>query len=201
MAAPIGQGIQNPQVVLVDQGTLVIAQGAADDVAVVEGDVATLDSRVAALEAMPPSYGGCYEDNETGSAITLTSNAEFYKWITATVGTVKGTGYVTYDGGAGNHHLVVGASGAGKYLLNVHFSGTLGAANELRAAIFVNEVQQVNLRSDPDVATLAKYQAGSIVGIVTLVEGDIVSLRFGSDANTQTFTIKHANLTLVRVDL
>lgn len=201
MAAPIGQGIQNPQLVLVDQGTLAIAEGAASDVASVEADVLTIDARVAALEAYAPCYGGCYEDNETGSAITLTSNTTFYKWITATVGTVKGTGYVTFDSGAGNHHLVIGASGAGHYLVNCHFAGTLGAANELRAAIFKNEVEQVNLRIDQDVTTLGKYQAGSIVGLLTLVEGDIVSLRFSSDANTQTFTIKHANLTLVRVDL
>jgi hypothetical protein len=51
MAAPIGQGIQNPPVTMVDSGTLVIAQGAASSVAVVEGDVATLAGRVDALEA------------------------------------------------------------------------------------------------------------------------------------------------------
>lgn len=208
MAARIGDGIQNEQVVLVDEGTLVVAQAAVVDAATaqsaadnVASDLATLDGRVAALEAHVLSYGGAYESNEAGSAITLTSNAAFYKWVTATSGTVKGAPWVTFDNGAGNKHLVVGASGAGLYLVNCHFSGTLGAANELKAAIFVGTLEQANLRVDQDVATLAKYQTGSITGLLTLAAGDIVSLRFGSDANTQTFTMKHANLTLVRIDI
>ena len=144
----------------------------------------------------PASYGELFEHNEVGSAIALTSNAAFYAWATASAGTLKGAPYVTRTGST----LVIGASGAGVYRVSAAFAGTLAAANELKAAIFKNEVEQENLTCDQDVPVLAKYVPGSISGLLSLVAGDIVSLRFGSDANTQTFTMKHCNLTIERID-
>ncbi len=153
----------------------------------------------AALLGLPPSFGGAYEFNEVGSALVLSSKLVVYKHITSQAGTLKGAPYITFDSGAGNKHLVVGASGAGVYLLNCVFSGTLNMAADIDAMIKVNSTIQNNLRSDQAVATQAKYQTGAITGLVTLAAGDTVSLWFGASEDAATWSVKHVNLTLVRI--
>ncbi len=161
-------------------------------------DKTKLDAIAASATANPPSYGGCYEFNEAGSAITLTSNASVYQWITGSAGTVKGAGFVTWDDTG--KKLVVGASGAGKYLVNVIFSGTLATHADIDAVIKVNANIQNNLRSDQGTKEDGEYCQGSITGLVTLAASDEVSLCFGSNQNTNTWTVKHVNMTLVRID-
>jgi hypothetical protein len=149
-----------------------------------------------------PSYGGTYEYNEAGSAIALTSSVAFYRWITGQVGTVKGAGYVTWDDAAAptGKRLTIGASGAGVYLVMATYSGVLTAKADIEAVIYVNAAIQNNIRSDQKVVEDLQYSAGTVAGIVTLAVGDTVTLWFGSSTNSNTFTVKHANLTLNRID-
>ena len=195
--ARIGDGIQNDQVVLVDQGTLVIAEGAAASVAVVEGDVASLDSRVAALEALvAPSYGEVYENNEAGTAITLTSSAAYYQWVSGTAGAVKGAPFVTEN----DSTLVIGASGAGVYRLALSFSGDLNVHADIEATVKINNAVQPNIRSDQHTFEDDTYCTGTATGLVTLAAGDVVSAWFQASSNTKTWTVKHVTLTIHRID-
>ena len=150
---------------------------------------------------MVPSYGGTYEYNESGSAIALTTSTEFYRWITGQAGTVKGTGYVTWDNAAAptGKRLTIGANGAGVYLVMATFSGNLTKKGDLEGVVYVNADIQNNIRSDQKAIDDLQYLAGAVTGIVTLAAGDTVTLWFGSSVNTNTFTIKHANITLQRV--
>jgi hypothetical protein len=149
------------------------------------------------------SYGGTYEYNESGSAIAMASSAAFYRWITGQAGTVKGTGYVTWNNAAAptGKRLTIGASGAGVYLVMATFSGNLTLKGDLEGVIYVNAAIQNNIRSDQKVVEDAQYTAGTVAGIVTLAAGDTVTLWFGSSVNSNTLTLKHANLTLHRIDV
>jgi hypothetical protein len=144
-----------------------------------------------------PSYGGAYEFNEAGSQISMASKLVNYQWVTGQAGTLKGTGYMTWD--ATGKTLVVGANGAGVYLVNCAFAGTLDAAADVEAMIYKGAAAQDNLRTDQAIATQAKYQAGSISGLLTLAAGDTVSVRFSSSEDARIWTVKHLNLALVRV--
>ena len=149
------------------------------------------------------SYGGTYEFNEAGSAIDLTSSTDFYRWITGQVGTVKGAGYVTWDNAAAptGKRLTIGASGAGVYLVMATYAGNLTKKGDLEGVIYVNATIQNNIRSDQEVGEDGQYTAGTVAGIVTLAVGDTVTLWFGSSVNSNTLTLKHANLTLHRIDI
>ena len=149
-----------------------------------------------------PSYGGTYEFNESGSAIALTTSTEFYRWITGQAGTVKGTGYVTWDNAAAptGKRLTIGASGAGVYLVMATFAGNLTKKGDLEGVVYVNATIQNNIRSDQKAIDDAQYLAGAVTGIVTLAAGDTVTLWFGSSVNTNSLLLKHANITLQRIE-
>jgi hypothetical protein len=149
-----------------------------------------------------PSYGGTYEFNETGTALALTSSASVYRWISGQTGTVKGAGYVTWDNAAAptGKRLTIGASGAGVYLVAAFFSGNVTLKGVLEAVISIGDTPQNNIRSDHKVIEDAQYTSSSFGGILTLAAGNTVGLWFGSSVNSNTFTIKHVNMTLLRIE-
>ncbi len=148
-----------------------------------------------------PSYGGCYEFNETGSAITLSANNTWYRWITGAAGSVKGTGYITWDDTAAptGKRLVVGGPGAGLYLVTCAYSAVSNIATDIDAAIYINATRQENCRVDQAFPASALYQSATITGLITLAADNTVSLWFNASQNTATLTVRHVNLTLVRV--
>ena len=158
-------------------------------------------AEAAALLGLPPSFGGCFEFNEAGSAIALSLNSTWYRWITGGTGTVKGAPYLTWDNAAAptGKRLVVGASGAGVYMVHAAYSAVSNIATDIDAAVYVNASRQDNLRTDQAFPSSALYQAGAISGLVTLAAADTVSLWFSASQNTATLTVKHVNLALVRV--
>ena len=158
-------------------------------------DKTKLDALLAA------SYGETSEFNETGSAIVLTSKSLGYRWITGGSGLVKGTGFVTWDDTAapGGKRLTIGASGAGTYLVVASFAGVLAAHADLSMDIYKNAGAMANITCDFHVTEDASYVAGSAVGVLTLAAGDTLSMYFQSSTDTNTFTIKHGNISIVRV--
>jgi hypothetical protein len=142
-----------------------------------------------------PSFGGAYEANESGSNISL-SGGTMHQWITGTVGPIKGDPFVSWDNT--NKRLVIGANGAGTYLALATGAGTLSAADDIEAAIFVNETETV-LRADQAIANQATYQNFSVGGLVTLAVGDYVTLRMSTNATTRTWAMRHCHLSIARV--
>jgi len=116
---------------------------------------------------------------------------------------VKGAPYITWDNAAAptGKRLVVGTGGAGVYLVVATYAGNLTKKGDLEGVIYVNATIQNNIRSDQEVGEDGQYTAGTVAGIVTLAVGDTVTLWFGSSVNSNTLTLKHANLTLHRIDI
>jgi hypothetical protein len=165
----------------------------------------TPTQRMDAIEAAGvnlPSFGETYEYNETGSVLTLTTQATPYRWITGATGAVKGSPYVTWDNAAAptGKRLVIGASGAGKYLVTASFAGNLAKHSDLSMDVYKNAAAAENITCDFHVTEDAAYVAGSASGILDLAAGDTVSMWFSASVGTNAFTIKHGNITLVRLE-
>ena len=155
----------------------------------------------AALGLLEPSYGEAYEFNETGSALVLTTQNTAYRWITGVTGSVSGEGYVTWDDTAAptGKRLTVGESGAGTYLVTATFAGNLQKHADLSMDVFKNAAAAQNITCDFHVTEDGSYVAGSASGLLDLAEGDTVTMWLSASVGSNTFTVKHANLTLVRI--
>jgi hypothetical protein len=145
------------------------------------------------------SYGFLYEDNDSGSTITVTTAGTYYGWTTATEGEVAGAGYVTSDVADGTaDHLTIGANGAGIYHVSfsVSFGGTGGAVVEV--AIFVNgaETSVEFLRT---LGVAGDTGSAGAVGILDLSASDEVSVRFTSDDNGDDVDVYRCQLLIHRI--
>ena len=162
--------------------------------ALVPGSMSAADKTK--LDALTPSYGGMYVSDESAATVALTTGGTFYPIVASVqVGTVKGAGFVTFNAAT----LVIGVSGAGVYLVNLSFSGILSAADTLDVAIHKGGVIQQNLRSDQTVTVTTNYASSAITGLLTLAASDIIDVRAAADAGNKTLSMRHMNLTLVRI--
>jgi hypothetical protein len=144
------------------------------------------------------SYGYLYEDNETGSTITCTYADTYYGWVTATEGEVSGSGTVTSDTSDGTaDHLTIGASGAGKYVVNACATYSGPSAAEISGTVHVNGVGTA-LEFMTKMAGLGDKVSGSSCGILDLSANDEVSLRFASDGNGDAVVVYHVQLAIHR---
>ena len=162
---------------------------------------ALLDLRTALVAVPAASYGETFYFNETGSVLTLTTQNTPYRWITGVAGAVKGTGYVTWDDTAAptGKRLTIGASGAGKYLVIATFAGNLQKHADLSMDVYKNAAAATNITCDFHVTEDGAYVAGSASGILDLADTDTVTMWFSASIGANAFTIKHANISLVRV--
>jgi len=151
---------------------------------------------------LEPSYGYLYEDNDSGSVITVTYADVYYGWTTATQGYVAGAGLVTADVADGTaDHLTIGASGDGKYIaaLNVSFSGA--SNSEVEGAIFVDGVEtEIEFRTQLN-ATGTDIVPSACSGILDLSKTEEVSFRIAADGNGDDITIYRCQLWINRIAL
>ncbi len=142
------------------------------------------------------SYGELYEDNDTGSGITITTAGTYYQWVTTTVGETSGAGYVV--GSAATDNLTIGVNGGGKYLMNysVSFENTNNRTTIFTIAI--NGTTQAASKSESISDGDAENFSGT--GIYTLANGDTVDLRATSNNNGDVVTIYRANLSITRIE-
>lgn len=154
-----------------------------------------------ALGLLVPSYGGASEFNETGSVITLTTAGTAYRWITGSAGPVKGAGFVAWDDTAApaGKRLTVGADGGGTYLVTATFAGNLQKHGDLSMDVYKGAAPVTSITCDFHVTEDGSYVAGSASGLLDLAAGDTVTMWFSASVGTNAFTLKHANLSLVRV--
>ena len=148
------------------------------------------------------SYGYLYEDNDTGSTITVTYLGVYYGWTTATSGHVAGAGYVTADVADGTaDHLTIGASGAGKYVAQAFMSFSGENSAEVEAAIFVNGAESEIEFQRKLGATGADIGSGSCGGILDLSASDEVSFRVTSDGNGDDVNVYRCQLCIHRISV
>jgi hypothetical protein len=149
--------------------------------------------------AAPASYGELYEDNDGGTGITCTNANTFYQWVTTTVGTEKGTGFVV--GSTSSDDLTIGTNGAGKYKVSfsVSFDGT--ASKSFEWAVFKNSTEQVQINSRHEFGATVTDASISGSGFVTLAATDTLELHVQciTDAGNSV-TVYKANLNAIRVE-
>ena len=146
------------------------------------------------------SYGELYEDNDSGSTISVTYLDVYYGWTTATAGEVSGSGYVTADvADSTADNLTIGASGAGTYLCSAYTS--FGGSNSavVKAYAFINGVQTSLGYERKLGATGSDVGSASFVGFLDLAASDYVDLRFTSDGNGDSVYVYRCRLILHRM--
>lgn len=160
-----------------------------------------IEARLDALEGpeVVHSYGEAYEYNETGSVLALTTGGTAYRWITGAAGALAGEGKVTWNDAAAptGKRLTIGL--AGKYLVMATFAGNLAKHADISMDVYQNAAAAQNITCDFHVTEDNSYVAGSASGILDLAAGDTVTMWFSASVGTNNFTIKHANISLVKV--
>jgi hypothetical protein len=145
------------------------------------------------------SYGDMYEDGD-GTSITLTTAGTYYGWISATSGTVKGSGYVTFTDNGTADRLTIGTSGGGVYLVTAscNYSGSTGAV--IHGVVHLNNATtRCSFHANISGASDVVHAAGS--AILTLASTDFLDLRFTCDTNSKSVTIYHCVVSIVRIDV
>ena len=155
------------------------------------------------LLARTASFGGMYETNESGTAIVVASGGSpsgtFVGWVTSVVGNVDANSNVTFSANGTANRLVVGANGAGTYLIHYYACVDAVSGREIQTAVYLNNSRQDKIRCDVTGAGTSNDTDVVAFGLIALVANDFVDLRFSSDTNSTTITLKHANFDLVRI--
>lgn len=146
----------------------------------------------------PSVYGSLYEDNETGSAVTVTTAGTYYGWVTATA---DGFNMMTLDvGSATADKMTVDAGGNGVFLVQFSISFYNTNNNVLtHFAVFKNGTRTANIIAEAEPTNANAEQNISASGIISLAVGDYIDLRVTADNNGEVITIKHCSLTATRI--
>jgi hypothetical protein len=149
---------------------------------------------------LAPSYGALYEDNDSGSAISVTTGGTYYGWTTATSGELAGSGYVTADtADVTADHLTIGASGAGIYVCHLTASFT-GSTSETFKGYLFNSGVITHIgweRAFP--ATSSTGSAGAS-GLLDLSASDEISFRVTSAGSSKSLTVYRCQLSIFRIE-
>lgn len=145
------------------------------------------------------SYGELYEDNDSGTAITVTTGGTYYGWQSATQGEVAGSGYVTSDVADGTaDHLTIGASGGGIHLCSLNLSFT-GSVSETFTGYLFNSGVATHIGFDWEFPITATTVSASASGILDLSSADELSFRVTAVGSAKTFTVYRCQLTTHRI--
>ncbi len=143
---------------------------------------------------MSDAYGELFEVNEAGTTVNIPVADTFVKWTTSSAGLGGPSDLVEVD--AANDQLVIGANGGGVYEIIVTTSME-GNANSLKqGSVFLNGVRQQRLEFNRHIGTGVDEGAAGISGLLTLVPGDVIDLRFTADGNGDTVVLFHVDMFL-----
>ena len=138
---------------------------------------------------MSDCFGELFEINEAGTTINIPTGGTFVKWVTASAGLSAPDDLVRVD--AANNQFVIGTNGGGIYQVTVGITMT-GSNNSLKqAAVHVNGVRQQKIESNRQIAAAMDEGFFEPQGLVRLVAGDIIDLRFTADSNGDTVIVYH----------
>ncbi len=177
--------------------------GTATSVAIIVGGATVLKAESGVVDisgyvSQDVCHGEIYEDG-AGSVITITTAGTFYPWVTSTVGSESGNGFVDCDATT-DDCTIESATCAGLYRASgsMSFSGTNGA--DVHCALFVDDVKQDNVSLQRTLGVAATIGSASANGLLNLANGEVVDFQCTSDDNGDTVTVYHANMTLVKVN-
>ncbi len=128
-------------------------------------------------------YGEMYEpDYSTSTSYSL--SATYTGWTSATEGNVTGAGYCTYSDNITADRLTIETDGAGVYKINVNVYFEYNKNNTTLAfTVFKNGTEVNDLTTAVITNATGDERAGVITGLIDLVDGDYLDLRFKSNIN------------------
>lgn len=148
----------------------------------------------------PKCYGELYDSHPGSTAITVAAAGTYYQWVNSTVGIESGNGFVDCDATT-DDCIVESASCAGTYLviLNTSFSGANSAI--VNCAIAVNDTEDTTKKIFERKLGVAGTDVGSApaTGLVTLANGDAVTVECTSDTNGDTVTPHTLNMVMHKI--
>ncbi len=145
--------------------------------------------------SMPKAYGSLSEKNPSGTVIAIATGGTFVKWVSS----VAGPSNLTTPSVA-NDNIVIDAGGGGVYLIAFQVS-YLGNANEVyHWGVFVEGAEVDAIGSERKI-TANDQGSQSGVGFMALSATDVVDLRVTSTTNTETATVEHVQLAIMRVGI
>lgn len=154
-----------------------------------------IDTRLSLLEADRNVFANLYEDS-AGTAISLVTSGTYYQWVSSTRGEESGSPKIHTN--ISDDNIVIGKEGSGFYYVDISASFSGSNNSGIHGTVFVNNVKvsQVEFHRKLSGNDLGNA-CGS--GILRLVPGSIIDLRFSSDTNATTLTVEHVHLTVFRL--
>jgi len=142
------------------------------------------------------TYGALYEDNESGTSLTLTTADSYYQWVSSEDCESSGVDYVVTS--TTDDNIVIGINGEGIYFVSIE--ATLSGSNNslIHGTLHINNVASEEILFHLKLSG-NDHKSGSDSGLVKLSSGDDLDLRFSSDTSSTTLNIHHINLTIFRV--
>jgi hypothetical protein len=149
-----------------------------------------------------PQQSTCHgELYETGgsTAITITTGGTYYQWVNSTVGLESGNGFVDCDATT-DDCIIESATCAGIYKINLNssFSGENSAV--VNCAIAVNDAESSKIIFERTLALPATIGSASSSGLVSLSNGDAVTVECTSDSNGDTVTPHILNMVMHKIN-
>ena len=141
-------------------------------------------------------HGEMYEDNGSGSTITVTTAGTYYGWQTATAGEVAG---VTTDvADAASDHFIIGTGMGGAF--SISFSMSYSAPNNAVTSCFLHDsavITPIGFRRTMGAA--AAIGSASANGIYAAAAADELNIRCTSDTNSDAIVVYNVGFVIHRV--
>lgn len=139
---------------------------------------------------MSDAFAELFEHNDAGTPLALGAALAFSKWASSGLGEAGPSDLIVPD--AVNDDMTVGVNGAGLY----EVSGTISFGSDkpnstTEGSAFVNGVEASKASFHRTIGNANDQGSTSLEGLLRLVAGDVIDLRFNSTVMNTTLKIHH----------
>jgi hypothetical protein len=135
-----------------------------------------------------------YEDNDSGTSITVVTGGTYYGWITAAGGPEDG---ITFSSDATADRLTV--TTGGKYRIMANAAYDAGNSDQTKASIFLDGVEQSDLQWHRTMGAAAAVGSAGCNGILTMTANQYIDLRFTSNTNSDVINLYHVQVSIKKI--
>lgn len=142
---------------------------------------------------MSSAYGELYEDNASGTTITITDATTYYPWTTTAAGSSRN---VTLSTASDNMTIIQG----GKYMLMASISYSGSNTTIYTWCVHVNDSCATGLKVQRTIGTGSDVGSANITGIAVLSADDTINLEVMADGASKVADVYYVMLTAVLLD-
>jgi hypothetical protein len=136
------------------------------------------------------AFGELYEDNASGTGITITDATTDYPWVSTTVGESRN---MTLSAATDNITIVE----AGTYFVSAQISYAGSNSTIYTWSVHKNDSPLTGFRVMRTIGTGTDIGSASISGIITMAVDDTLNLEVQTDGASKTATVYYAQLNAV----